>query len=47
MLPQLTIENSNNFNIYECSVNIDNGNSDIISYYVPSLGHLIYTIDSC
>ena len=38
-------KNSNNFNVYQCSVNIDNATSNILLQSVPSLRHLIYSIN--
>ena len=39
------IKNRNNFNVYQCSVSIDNATSNILLQSVPSLRHLICSIN--
>ena len=45
LIESFIIKNSNNFNVYQCSVNIDNATSNILLQSVPSLRHLIYSIN--
>ena len=42
LIESFIIKNSNNFNVYQCSVNKDNDTSNILLQSVPSLRHLIY-----
>ena len=45
LIESFIFKNSNNFNVYQCSVNIDNATSNILLQSVPSLRHLIYSIN--
>ena len=45
LIESFIIKNSNNFNVYQCSFNIDNATFNILLQSVPSLRHLIYSIN--